>query len=969
MHHFWPDASGHLRWNEILRGLREARGVTQDGWAARLGYGRSTVHRWERGEAAPGPDAVEALVKLCRELGLFRRFERGRLSGLTVTAELLREVLAEARASAEPRGELKEQSATRGPDDTRGPVVKQGPDAPRIASPAPRHNLPIPLSSFLGRAQEMRAIAAILRDARLVTLTGAGGCGKSRLALELGRALAGEYPDGIWLVELAPLADPDLVPHVVATALGIAAAPGEPLVATLVAALKPRRLLLLLDNCEHLIEASARLAEAILRHCPAVRVLATSREALGIAGEVRWQVPPLAVPPDDAPLPLAEVTQYAAARLFADRARAALPTFEPLDHEADALGQICRRLDGMPLAIELAAALVATLPAEQIAARLDRRFLLLVGVGRTALPRHQTLKALVAWSYDLLDEAERRLFARMSVFAGAFSLEAVESVCAGEGVAPEAVVPLLVRLVGKSLVVAEPGAEGSGRYRLLETLRQFGWERLEADGTAPSVGERHARYYLALAEEGERGLRGRDQVGWLRRLETDHDNLRAGLAWLEQHGQLRSALRLAGALVLFWAIRGHYAEGQAHLERLVAYEQATECLAERGKAYWGMGTLAERQGDWRIRQACFEASLADATLAEDHATIIGALIGLARWVADEDIGRARRLLDEALDRARALGDQSSIAAVYIVQAVLAANEGQTVVARHRAEEAVAFSRQIGDSWRLGWALHFAGAIVFAWGDYATARAYFEERLAIARALSDRSAIANALTFLGQVAAEEQASEVARARFAEGLAIYRDRGDRSGIVWAASSLAELALSEGDLDVARALADESLAASRGTDNPLQVVALLCRGDVALAEGDVAGATRCFAEGLTLLGPTWLAGTTAQVLQAMARVAVARNQPVRALRLAGRAGATRGWNFIRPASIDRDLLERALARLRATPGGPAADEQTAALTEGEAMTPEQAVAYALEGEGGGADWQRAESNPGFRSAGAAT
>lgn len=933
VHHSGPAELGHLRWNEVLRGLRETRGVTQDGWAARLGYGRSTVHRWERGEAVPGPDAVEALVTLCKELGLLRRFERGRLRGLTLTAELLRELLAEARQGAAPEGPSGERSASEDLAEAQSAAIARAPEAPLIASPALRHNLPIPLSSFVGRATEMRSIVEMLRDARLVTLTGAGGCVKSRLALEIGRALAGEYPDGIWLVELAPLAEPDLVPHVVATTLGIAAAPGESLVATLVAALIPRRLLLLLDNCEHLVDAGARLAEAILRRCPTVRILATSREALGIAGEVRWQVPPLAVPPDDAPLPIADVTQYAAARLFVDRARAALPAFEPLEHEAGALSQICRRLDGIPLAIELAAALVATLPLVQIAARLDRRFQLLVGGGRTALHRHQTLEALVAWSYDLLDEAERCLFERLSVFAGAFSLEAVESVCDGDGAATDAVVPLLARLVGKSLVVAEPGAEGSGRYRLLETLRQFGWERLEADGTASSVGERHARYYLALAEEGERGLRGRDQVAWLRRLEADHDNLRAGLAWFERHGKIRQALRLAGALALFWAIRGYYAEGRAHIERLLRYEQAAECLAERAKAVWGLGTLAERQGDSGVLRTCFEESLASAIRAGDHATIIGALIGLARSVADEDVGRARNLLDEALDRVRALDDQSSVAAVYIVQAVLAAHEGQSVVARQRAEEAVALSREIGDLWRLGWALHFGGAIAFAWGDYATARAYFEEKLAVARALSDRSALVNILMFLGQVAVEEQASEVARARFTEGLGIYRDRGDRSGIASAASCLAELALAEGDLDGARAFADESLAASRGGSIGHRVTALLCRGDVALAEGDVAGARRHFVEGLTCLGPAWLAGPTAQMLQAMARVAVARNQPVRALRLAGWAGTKRGWKFLRPASIDRDLLERALARLRATPGAPPSDEQTAAWAEGEA------------------------------------
>lgn len=936
------------RWNEVLRGLREARGVTQDGWAALLGYGRASVHRWERGEAVPGPDAVESLVKLCRDQGLLRRFERGRLSGLTLTAEMLRELLAEARGSRGSGASAEERTEAGGIDETGEPIGAPRPKVLQLTTHVPRHNLPLPLSSFVGRDPELRAIQGLLHDARLVTLTGPGGCGKSRLALEVGRELASAYPDGIWLVELAPLTDPELLPLVVATALGIAAAPNEPLQASLIAALKPKEILLLLDNCEHLIQACARLAEAILQQCPAARVLATSREALGIAGEVRWPVPPLAMPPEDATLPLAKVTRYASARLFVERARAARPTFEPLEPEAGALARICRRLDGMPLAIELAAPLVATLSVAQIATRLDRRFQLLIGGSRTALPRHQTLAALVAWSYDLLDEEERRLFERLSIFAGAFSLEAVEAVGVGEGVTPEAVVPLLARLVGKSLVVAETGEAGNTWYHLLETLRQFGGERLAAAGEAESVGERHARYFLALAEEGERGLRGQDQISWLRRLDADHDNLRTALAWLERHRLIPEALRLAGALALFWAIPGYYAEGRAHLARLLAYEEAAECFAERGKAFWGIGHLAERQGDAAVLQSCFEASLAGATRAGDHRTIIGALIGLAQWVSEVDLGRARRWLDEALDRARNLGDQSSIAAIYTVQAILMAHEGQTVEAQRHAEEAIAISRRIGDSWRLGWALHFAGWIVFARGDYATAQAYYEEKLAIAQALADRSAIANALTMLGQVAVEEGALEVARARFAEGLATYRDRGDQAGVLWAASRLAELALAEGALEAARALADESLAASRDTAKGFQIAALLCRGDVALAEDDAAGARQYFVEGLALLGPAGLAGSTGQLLQAMARVAAARNQPLRALRLAGRASAMPGWSTLRPASIDRDLLERALARVGVTPGDLTSDDQRDAWAEGEAMTVEQAVAYARAEEG---------------------
>ncbi|HEX5417567.1 MAG TPA: tetratricopeptide repeat protein, partial [Chloroflexota bacterium] len=734
----------------------------------------------------------------------------------------------------------------------------------------------------------------------------------------------------------------------IARTLGIAAAPGESSAATLVAALGGRQLLLLLDNCEHLVEASAQLAEDILQHCPGARILATSREALEIPGEVRRGVPPLAVPPDDAALPLGEVTRYAAARLFIDRARAVLPTFEPREGEARALARLCRRLDGIPLAIELAAAQVAVLSVQQIEARLDQRFQLLLGGSRTALPRHQTLSALVAWSYDLLGEAERRVFERLSVFTGTFSLEAIEEVGGGADIAPAAVVPLLARLVGKSLVVAEPDAAGSPCYRLLETLRQFGWERLAAAGQAEEAAERHARHYLALAQAGERGMRGPDQVEWLQRLDAEHDNLRAGLAWLERNGQIPAALRLAGSLTLFWAIRGYYSEGRAHLERLLAYDRATENYPERGKALWGIGTLAARQGDTDVLRSCFEESLACATRAGDRLTIIGAAIGLARCEADTNLGRARDWLTIALGHALAVGDRSSLAAILITRSILAAHEGQIVAAQTIAEEAVAMSREIGDAWQLGWALHFAAAFVLARGDYATARARFEEMLKLARALGDRSTIANALTYLGQVAVEEHTPEGASARFAEALAIYRDRGDQAGIVLAASRLAGVYLAEGDVNLARSLAEESLLASADAGTHSRAVALLGRGDVALAAGDVAAARQYFVEGLSLLDLAGPVGPIAQFLLALARVAAARNQQRRALRLIGRADTAPGWPPLRPASVDRHLLDQALARLQAEAGGLTAEEQLAARAEGAAMTTGQAVGYALAADG---------------------
>ncbi|HEX5418186.1 MAG TPA: tetratricopeptide repeat protein, partial [Chloroflexota bacterium] len=499
----------------------------------------------------------------------------------------------------------------------------------------------------------------------------------------------------------------------------------------------------------------------------------------------------------------------------------------------------------------------------------------------------------------------------------------------------------------KSLVVAELSEQGVARYRLLETLRQFGWEKLEAAREAESLGERHARYYLAQAEEGERGLRGRDQVDWLWRLEADHDNLRAGLTWLESRGQVDPALRLAGALAVFWAIRGYYAEGRARLERLLARPEAAESWAERGKALWGLGRLADRQGDFGVVRTYFEESRACAARAGDRETIIRALIGLGKWAVNQDDRRADQWLAEALARARELGEPWAIAAVLGEKAQLEAAQGDLVLAQSLSEERLALARQMGDTWEVNFALHTLGQFALNRGDDARARALFDEKLAIARALGDRSSIATTLCFLGQVDAAQGAPEPARVRFEEGIAIYRDRGDQDGIAFAACNLCELALSRGDLGAARAFAAECLTAARIPGAEKLVTALLCSGDVALAGGDGSAAEGYLAEALALLGPAGRPGPTAQILQGFARVAATRNQPARALRLAGRAATLRGWNAYRLASIDLALLERALRPLRDAPGGLSPDEQAAAWAEGEAMATEQAVADALSRE----------------------
>jgi predicted ATPase len=376
----------------------------------------------------------------------------------------------------------------------------------------------------------MMEIKRHLAMTRLLTLTGVGGSGKTRLALEVARDLIGAYPDGVWVVELAPLSEGTLVPQAVARALGVKERPGEPLSDTLAEVLRTKQALVVLDNCEHLVEAVAQLVDVLLDACPSVRVLATSREVLGIAGEMKWLVSSLSVP-DPRQRPTAEeLERYESVRLFAERAHYRNPAFAVTPQNAQAVAQICERLDGIPLAIELAAARVG-LSVEQIVTRLDDSLKLLSTGSRTASARQRTLRGALDWSYDLLSDPERVLFGRLSVFAGGWTLEAAEAVGSGEGVKEDVVLDLLLGLVDKSLVVAEATGEGGVRHRMLEPVRQYAREKLEEGGEAEEVRRRHATFFLTLAEEAEPGLRGPEDREWLECLETEHDNMRAALSW------------------------------------------------------------------------------------------------------------------------------------------------------------------------------------------------------------------------------------------------------------------------------------------------------------------------------------------------------------------------------------------------------------------------------------------------------
>ena len=614
------------------------------------------------------------------------------------------------------------------------------------------HNLPIQLTSFVGRTREIRKVRDLMAAARLVTLTGIGGCGKTRLALQVAADSLEEFADGGWLVELATLFDDALVAKAVASALGVPEQPGRALSEMLVDRLRPRSLLLLFDNCEHLLVATAQLADTLLQACPRLRILATSREPLGVPGEVVWRVPSLSVPDPTQPSGAEDLMQYESVRLFIDRAALGEPGFRVTRHNAAAVVQATHRLDGIPLAIELAAARVKNLAMDVIASRLDDRFRLLTGGSRTALPRHQTLRATLDWSYDLLSEHEQMLLRRLSVFMGGFPMEAAEEVCGGEGVDQADVLDLVTRLVDKSLVLYdEPG--GRPRYRLLETVRQYSLGRLEATGETATVQRRHRDWFWRFAEGADRQLRGPEQEIWLERFEAEHDNLRGALEWSRRAQDAAEAeLRLAGALYWFWFTRGHWAEGRRWLER--ALERGDEASPRAlPKVFHAATNFAWRRGDYDLARELGEKGLALSRELEDTencAWLLHHLGIVARRQGDYE--RARALAGEGLALSRELGDKHLIGVQLSQLGLVARYQGDFDRATSLNAESLALFREAGDKWSIAYALRNIGCVALHQGDCEQAEPSFCESLVLCGLVGDRWITEECLEGLAEVAA-------------------------------------------------------------------------------------------------------------------------------------------------------------------------------------------------------------------------
>jgi non-specific serine/threonine protein kinase len=628
---------------------------------------------------------------------------------------------------------------------------------------APPHNLPAVRASLIGREADVTAACTALRrpEVGLLTLAGPGGVGKTRLALAIATALLSAYPDGVWLVELAPLADPTLVPGAIAAALGVRAAPRGAPDGVLAGALRERRTLLVLDNCEHLLDAVATLADTLLAACPYLRFLATSREPLRLPGEQVQRVAPLP-PPDaaDAAEP-ALLARNPAVALFLDRARARRADFALTPANAPAVAEICRRLDGIPLALELAAVRAGALPVQELAARLDDALRLLTGGARTAPTRQQTLRAALDWSHALLTPAERDFFRALAVFAGAWTLAASEAVCAGhDGDDGPAHIPaadaldLLAGLVERSLVVAEGEADG-GRYRLLEPVRQYAAAHLAASDAAAAVRARHARFYLAVAERAGPELHGAEQTIWLERLERDADNLRAALTWEAAQGGpvgVEAGLRFGYALWPFWWIRGDLREGRgwlAHFLRAAARERTLV----RSRALFAAGRLATLDGDYRAGREALEEGLGIARGLGHEPAIAGALTQLGHVALQEgDYDEARARYGEALAIRQARGDRRELAISYTSLGHAALAAGDVAAARDRLARGHALYQEVSDEIEMARAQCLLGDVALAEGKQAEAREHYLASLERCRQLGHRQGVAYGLEGLALAAA-------------------------------------------------------------------------------------------------------------------------------------------------------------------------------------------------------------------------
>ena len=800
------------------------------------------------------------------------------------------------------------------------------------------NNLPTQLTSFIGREKEIAELERELKNNRLITLTGSGGTGKTRLSLQVAHQIMRSFSDGVWFIELAPISNPLLVPNTVANVLHVMEEAGRPLTESLTDWLKDKETLLILDNCEHLIDACAQFADLVLHACPKASLLATSRESLGIAGESSYRVPSLPLPDVHE-----EIEENASVKLFIERARQAKADFKITRADKVIIEQICQRLDGIPLAIELAAARVKVLSVQQIDDRLFDRFRLLTGGSRTALPRQQTLRALIDWSYNLLSDDEKKLLRGLAVFVGGWTLDAAESVC-GEGRSGTFdVLDVLTHLVDKSLVNVETDG-GDVRYGWLETIRQYAREKLfETDENARSRAS-HLDYFVQFAEGAEIKLRGREQKRWLARLESEHDNLRAALEWsLKSKPDL--GLRLAASLRDFWDTHGHITEARQWLETMLDATQNLPPTPARVDAFIGASWMAARQSEVeRMKILLDEGTMLAKSLGYKRGVALGlSSRGVIKENFDNDIAQAELLYRQALELWREIGDKLAIGQALDPLASCALRKHEYARAENLYRESLALFREMENEREIAGALENLAEVALERRNYSSAHDFAEESLVLYRELEDKHGVATALRALSSALQNEGNMEQARNAGEQSEVVFRELHDRGCMAWTLAILARAAHVQGDLEYAENIAAEAAALLHEIgDKVTETRALEALGRIALARRESSKAIRYFQDGLALLKEVNDTGQIPSLLEGVGLALTASSQSRTAILIMGAAEALREKIGLAIMQIERPDYDRTTSLLHDLVDGASFQK---IWDEGRVITMEEAIELALE------------------------
>ena len=796
------------------------------------------------------------------------------------------------------------------------------------------NNLPAQLTSFIGREKEIRDATQMLKQSRLLTLTGSGGTGKTRLSLQVASNILKQFKDGVWLIELAPISEPALVPNTAANVLRLRVEDSRPLMDVVVDWLRDKETLFILDNCEHLIDACAQFANTVLQNCRGARILASSREALGIAGEVAYRVPSLPTPNE--PMDVQQLETFDSVKLFIQRATLTLPTFQLTDENASFVAQICSRLDGIPLALELAAARVRALSVEQIAERLDDRFRLLTGGSRAALPRQQTLRALIDWSYQLLSEDERLLFRRLAVFVGGWTLAAAESVCSEERSGFD-VLDLMTRLVDKSLINVEHSA-GASRYRRLETIRQYAREKLFDTDEVASLRDKHLAYFAGLAERAEVELQGRAQKRWLARLEAEHDNLRAALEW-SLKAQPETGLRIAVALREFWDTHGHLIEARKWLGTFIDMTKNIPPATVRVKALFSAALFSSRQSDLEGWKAYQDEGFALAESLDDAWGIAQGLVlqGLFKEYFENDIEAAESCYRRALEYGRKLDDKLFVGQLLGPLAGCALKRHEYARAEEIYRESLSLFREVENTKEIAGANGNLAEVALSRRDYKSARISAEESLALYRELDDKHGVATALRTLSIASHNQEDIQQAQMAAEQGVTLFRQLGDRTCLGLTLSVLARHVLGQGDAARAEELIHEALKVLHEVGElSSQIGAFDVAGRVALAREDLSEAQKYFREGVSHLKDAKEVGQLPSLLEGLANALARSSQMQNAILLLGAAEALRERIHLARMQFEAAEYDALLSMLRKEAG----DDFQSAWEDGSKMTTEQMI-----------------------------